>query len=121
MIPTNKKDVVGDGKVRERLGCTDLEMMEFKTQREGNKAKSRITALDFSRADFVLFRDLLGRVPQKSAVGRKGFQESLLFFRDHIQAQEWLTPMTRISSKGGRRPAWMNKKLLTKISKVNRM
>lgn len=63
MISTNKKELVGGGKVREILDCTAHEMLEFRIQREGNKAKSRITALDFSRADFVLFRDLLGRLP----------------------------------------------------------
>lgn len=60
---TNKKELVGDGKVGEILDCTVPEMLEFRIQREENKAKSRITALDFSRADFVLFRDLLGRLP----------------------------------------------------------
>lgn len=82
MIPTNIKVPVGYGKVREGLGSTDKETLEFRIQRKGNKAKSRITAWDFSRADFVLFRDLLVRVPQGTTVGRGPgelvvFQESI--------------------------------------------
>lgn len=118
VIPTNSKDLEGHGKVREGLGCTDQEMMEFRIQRKGNKAKSRITALNFSRADFALFRGLLVKVPQGTTVGRRRVQESLLFFRNrvhHIQAQEWLSPRTKISSKSGRRPTWMHMGLLNKL------
>lgn len=89
MIPTNNKVLVGRGKFREALGSTDTEMSEFRIQRRGNKAKNRITALDFGRADFALFRDLLVRVPQGTTVRRRGVQENL-FFRNqvhHIQAQ----------------------------------
>lgn len=110
MIPTNNKVLLGHGKVRKGLGPIDKEVSEFRIQRKGNKTKSSITSLDFSRADFARFRDLLVRVPQRTTVGRKGVQESL-FLRNqvhHIQDQEWLSPMTRISSKGGRRPTWMH-------------
>jgi len=37
-------------------------MMEFKILREARRAHSKLTVLDFRRADFALFRDLLGRV-----------------------------------------------------------
>lgn len=56
MIPTNNEVLVGRGKVREALGSTDKEMTEFRIQRRENKAKNRITALDFRIADFALFR-----------------------------------------------------------------
>lgn len=71
MVPTNSKVLVGHGKVREGLGSTDNDMMEFRIQRKINKAENRITALDFSRADFALFRDLLVRVSQGTTVGRR--------------------------------------------------
>lgn len=82
MIFTDKEDTVEDVKVREPPGCTHWEMVEFRIQRKGNKAKNRITTLDLrllyfaSRANFVLFRNLLGRLPPKIDVERTGIQKS---------------------------------------------
>ncbi|KFQ11448.1 hypothetical protein N330_00764, partial [Leptosomus discolor] len=71
--------------------------------------------LDFRRADFDLFRDLLGRVPLDTALEVKRAQESWLIFKDHLlQAHEQCNPTKRKSSKNTRRPAWMNKELLDK-------
>ncbi|XP_068003200.1 uncharacterized protein [Melanerpes formicivorus] len=40
-----------------------------------------------------------------------------LIFKDHhLQVQEWSISVSRKSSKGSRRPAWMNKELLTRFS-----
>ncbi|KFW07543.1 hypothetical protein N327_05512, partial [Fulmarus glacialis] len=69
--------------------------------------------LDFRRADFGLFRDLLGRVPWGKALEGREAQESQLIFRDHLlQAQEQRISTKRNSGKNARRPAWMNKELL---------
>lgn len=42
--------------------CSDHEMVELRILKEENKAKSSIITLDFRRADFGLFRNLLGRI-----------------------------------------------------------
>lgn len=55
---TNKERLIGDVKVKGCLGCSDQEMVEFRILRRENNAKSRITTLDFRRADFGLFRHL---------------------------------------------------------------
>lgn len=49
-------------KLKDSLGCSDHEMLEIKFLRVSKRVCSKITALDFSRADFHLFRELLGRV-----------------------------------------------------------
>lgn len=57
-----------------------------------SKRRSRITTLDFRRADFVLFRDQLGRIPWEIALEGKSAQESRLIFKDKLlRAQEWST------------------------------
>ncbi|KFV03471.1 hypothetical protein N340_12087, partial [Tauraco erythrolophus] len=72
--------------------------------------------LDFGRADFGLFRDLLGRVQWDEALEGRGAQESWLIFKDHLlQAQEWCIPTKRRSGGNTRRPAWMNKELLDQL------
>ncbi|KFV18986.1 hypothetical protein N340_02246, partial [Tauraco erythrolophus] len=72
--------------------------------------------LDFRRADFGLFRDLLGRVLWDKDLEGRGAQESWLIFKHHLlQAQEQCIPTKRKSSKNTRRPAWMNEELLDQL------
>ena len=74
LVLTNWDGLVGSGKVEGHLGCSDHEMLEFKTLRGGSRAKSRTATLDFRRANFDLFRDLIGRIPWARALEGKGDQ-----------------------------------------------
>ncbi|KFV20372.1 hypothetical protein N340_07678, partial [Tauraco erythrolophus] len=72
--------------------------------------------LVFRRADFGLFRDLLGKVPWEKDLEGRGAQESWLVFKDHLlQAQEQCIPTKRKSGKKARKTAWMNKELLDQL------
>lgn len=48
-------------KIKGSFGHSDHEIVEFRILQAG-KVKSKLTTLDFRRADFDLFKDLLGRV-----------------------------------------------------------
>lgn len=68
------------------------------------------------RAEFNLFRDLLGRMPRGMALEWKEAQEYWLISKDHfLQAQESSIPMSRKSNKGRRWHASMRKELLTQL------
>ncbi|GAB0209109.1 mitochondrial enolase superfamily member 1 [Grus japonensis] len=91
-------------------------MVEFRILRGRSRAMSRITTLDFRRANFGLFKDLLGRIPWDRALEGKGAQESWSVFKHHfLRAQDRCILKSRKSSKGGRRPAWMSKELPEKL------
>ncbi|KFQ75960.1 hypothetical protein N337_07842, partial [Phoenicopterus ruber ruber] len=71
---------------------------------------------DFRRADFGIFSDLLGKVPQDKALEGRGAQESWLIFKNHLlRAQERCVPTKKKSGKNARRPAWINRELLDKL------
>jgi len=74
LVQTNKEALVEDMKVGGRLGCSDHEMVEFKILCGGNRAISRIKTWDFRRANFGLFKELLGGVlwVQKEDEGQCG-------------------------------------------------
>lgn len=59
LLLTNKEDLFGDVTVNGSLGCSDLKITEFEILRAMRKTNSRIKTLDFRRADFNLFRELL--------------------------------------------------------------
>jgi len=61
LVLTNKEGLVEDVRVGGRLGCSDHEMVEFRILRGGSRAISGIKTLDFRRANFGLFKELLGK------------------------------------------------------------
>ena len=72
LVLTNKEGLVGNVKLKGSLGCSDHEMVEFKILRTARRAHSKLATLDFRRADFGLFRNLLGRVPWDTALREEG-------------------------------------------------
>jgi len=72
LVLTNKEGLVEDVKVGGRLGCSDHEMVEFRILRGGSRAISRIKTLDFRRANFGLFKEILGGFPWASALEGRG-------------------------------------------------
>ncbi|GAB0205898.1 mitochondrial enolase superfamily member 1 [Grus japonensis] len=116
LILTNKEGLVGDVKLKGSLGCSDHEMVEFRILRAARRAHSKLNTLDFRRADFGLFRDLLGRIPWDKALEGRGAQDSWLIFKGQLlQAQERCIPTKRKSGENTKRPPWMNKELLGKV------
>ncbi|GAB0202608.1 hypothetical protein GRJ2_002726400 [Grus japonensis] len=98
LILTNKEGLIGDVKLKGSLGCSDHKMVEIKILREARRAHSKLTTLDFRRADSGLFRDLLGRIPWDKALEGRGAQDSWLIFKGHLlQAQEQCIPTKRKS------------------------
>ena len=102
-------------KVRGSLGCSDHEMVEFKTFSGRSKAKSRIATPDFQRVNFSLCWDLLGGITWARVLESKGTHESRETFKQHFQAHDQCIPKSRILEKGDRRPVWMSKELMDKI------
>jgi len=91
-------------------------MVEFRILCEGSRAISRIKTLDLRRANIGLFRELLGGIPWARALEGRGVQEGLSLLKRHfLHAQQWCIPLRKKSSKGSRRPAWLNKELLAEI------
>jgi len=92
-------------KVGGSLGCSDHEMVEFRILWGGSRTTKRIKTSDFRRAGFGLFLDLLGGIPWVRALEGRGVQESWSLFKRHsLHAQDGCIPLSKKSSKGGRRP-----------------
>lgn len=94
----------------EELGCSDHETVEL-------GQNSRITTLELMRANFDLFRglrDQLGRIARDIVL--KSSPGELFDFPGSLpKSLKPVYPDSRKSNKSGRKPAWMNKLLLTKL------
>jgi len=73
-------------------------MVEFRILRAGRRVKSKLTTMDFRRADYGLFKDLLRSILWDKVLEGRGAQESWLISKDHIlQAQDTSIPMNKMS------------------------
>lgn len=73
--------------------------------------------MDFRRAAFSLFSDLLEQTSGETVLERREVQDTLIIFKDCVlQAQEFEPPDEQ-EAKGSRRPTWMNKDLPGKHKK----
>ena len=97
-------------------------MVEFWILAGVRRGNSKTATLDFRRADFELFRRLVGRVPCGSVLESKGVQDGwLLFKKEVLKAQEQAVPLSRKMSRCGRRPAWMNRELFLRLQEKKRI
>jgi len=115
-VLTNQEGLVEHVKVGGSLSCSDDEMVKFRILCGGSSVISMIETLDFRRANFGLFKDLLGGIPWVRALEGRGVQESWSLFKRHfLHAQEQYILLSKKSSKGGRRPAWLSRELLEEL------
>lgn len=63
LLFVNREVLVGHGKVGGHLGQSDHKVVEFSISSEGRRGLNKTTSLDVWRADFVLFRRLVGGIP----------------------------------------------------------
>ncbi|PKU41434.1 adaptin ear-binding coat-associated protein 1 [Limosa lapponica baueri] len=68
VVLANKEGLVEDSKVEGNLGCSDRGKIEFRIVGSMHKTISRTETLVFKRANFVLFKKLLGEIPWARAL-----------------------------------------------------
>ena len=111
-------DVVVGG----RLGHSDHEIIEFSVLREARKGLSRTDILEFQRADFVLFRHQLDRIPWELVLKGIGVQEGwVLFKKEVLMKQEQAVPRCCKRSRRQRRPPWLNRELWLQLREKRKL
>ncbi|PKU40120.1 adaptin ear-binding coat-associated protein 1 [Limosa lapponica baueri] len=122
LLLTNRDGLVGDVLVGGHLGLSDHEMVKFSIIREVRKGVSKTSTLDFQRADFILFRSLVGKVPWEAALKVKGVQEGRVFFKEEVlKAQAQAIPVHCKVSHPGKRPTWLNKEIGSQLREKRRV
>ena len=82
LLLTKAKEVVKLIKIGSSLGCSDHTLVELVISRNVGLAKSRVRMLNFRRANFRLFKDLLDEISCEAILRDKGAEQSWLLFKD---------------------------------------
>ncbi|KFQ57969.1 hypothetical protein N334_08085, partial [Pelecanus crispus] len=84
--------------------------------RDMGKARSTVRILNFRKANFQLFKELVRRTPWEMDLIDRGTGQSWQIFKDTFRrAQELSLPKYKKSGKEGKRPAWLSQDLLVKL------
>ncbi|KFR11850.1 hypothetical protein N306_05276, partial [Opisthocomus hoazin] len=84
--------------------------------RDMGKARSIVRTLNFRKANFQLFKELVSRTPWETVLRDKDAEQSWQVVKDAFhRAQELSVPRCKKSGKEGKRPAWLSPDLLVKL------
>ena len=85
-------------------------MVEFTVLRDTRKASSRVRTLNFRKANFQLFKELVSRTLWEMALRDRGAEQSWQIFKDAFhRAQELSIPRCKKSGKEWKRLAWLSR------------
>ncbi|KFZ65688.1 hypothetical protein N338_12981, partial [Podiceps cristatus] len=77
--------------------------------------KSKVRTLNFRKANFQLFKEIVSRTPWETVHRDKGAEQSWQIFKEAFhRVQKFLIPGCKKSGKEGKRPAWLSRDLLVK-------
>ena len=85
-------------------------------------AKSKVRILNFRRASFQLFKELVDEIPWDTVLRDRGSDRNWQLFKDiFLGAQGLSIPICNKSSRVGRKPKWLNKDMLVKLRQKKEM
>jgi len=85
-----------------------LEAVEFTVLRDMEKVRSIVRALNFRKANFQLFKELVSRTPWETVLRNRGTEQSWQILESAFhRVQELSVPKCKKSGKEGKRPAWL--------------
>ena len=68
---TNTSELIGDGRTAGGLGCCGHPLVGFTVLRDMGQVKSKVRTLNFRKANFQLFKELVSRTPSETALQHK--------------------------------------------------
>ncbi|GAB0181507.1 hypothetical protein GRJ2_000616000 [Grus japonensis] len=98
---TNMDELIRDVKIGGSLGCSDHVLVKFTILRDMGQMKSRVKTLNFRKANFQLFKELVDGTPWEIALRDKRAEETWKLFKDiFLRAQELLISICKKSDSG---------------------
>jgi len=101
-VITSASELVEDIKIGGSLGCSDHVLVELTLLREMGITKSIVRTLNFRRANFQLFKEIVRRTPWETVLRSRGIEQSWQLFKDVFQrAQELSIPKCTSQTEKG--------------------
>jgi len=104
---TITNELISDVKTGDSLGCRSHALVEFTIQRDMGKKRSIVRTLNFRKANFMLFKELVKRMPWEMVLRDRGAEHNWQAFNDAFhRALEFSVLRYKKSCNEGKTPAW---------------
>jgi len=109
LMLTSAGELISSIKMGGSLGSSDHALVEFTVLRDMGKARGKVRTLNFRKASFQLFKQLVSRTPWETVLRDRGAEQSWQIFQDAFhRMQEYSVPRCKKSGKEGKRLAWLS-------------
>jgi len=78
----NASKLISNVKIGGSLGCSDHALVEFTVLRNMGKARSIVRTLNFRKANFKLYKELVSRTHWETVLRNRGAEQSWQIFKD---------------------------------------
>ncbi|XP_072107366.1 uncharacterized protein [Mobula birostris] len=117
----NEPEVIGEIEVKEPLGGSDHNMIEFTVKLEKEKPKSDVSVFQWSKGNYSGMREELAKVDWKETLaGRTAEQQWLEFMREMRKVQDRYIPKKKKFSSGKRMQPWLTREVKAKVKAKER-
>jgi len=109
LLVTNASGLIGNIKIGGSLGCSDHALVELTALTDKGQGKSKVRTLNFRKANFQLFEELVNRTPWETALRDRGAEQRWQICKDAFhRVQELSIPSCKKPGREGTRPAWLS-------------
>ncbi|GAB0190824.1 ras GTPase-activating protein 1-like [Grus japonensis] len=116
LMVTNASELMKDIKIGGSLGCSDHALVEFTVLREMDQATSKVRTLNFRKANFQLFKELVNRTSWEK------YRDTAWLCRDRIRkAKAWLELNLARNNKGFYRHISQKRKVKESVPPIRNM
>jgi len=81
LLVTNESELIGDMRNGGSLGCSVHAPVEFAVLRDMGEVKSKVRTLNFRKANFQLFKELVSRTTWETTLRDRGAEENWQNFK----------------------------------------
>jgi len=93
-------ELISDIKIGGSLGCSDHALVKFTVLRDVGKVRSMVRTLNFRKANFQLFKELVSRTPWETVLRDRGEQTWQILKDAFHRVQDPSVPRCKKSGKG---------------------
>lgn len=103
-------------KIGGSLGCSDHALVKFAVLRDMGQAKNKVRPLNFRKADFQLFKEIVSETHWETSLRDKGVEQRWQSFKEVLlRVQELAVSRNKKLGKEGKGTAGLSRELLVRL------
>jgi len=118
LLVTNTSELICDVKIAGSLGCSHHALVEFSVLKDVGQVKSIVSTLNFRKANFQLFRELVNRTSWETVVRNREQNRAIRFLR-MLSIERYSTQFPGVRNQKRKARNLLSQDLLVKLKEMH--